>query len=546
MFKQSKILLFVLALMLFLAACSSSNSSSTDGSSTNEPSGNDQSSQEEEGEPKYGGVVNIATIAAPQLDPHRTSSIYTHAILGLVYSKLVTYETGPDVEYTDYNVVPDLAHDWSMSEDGLVYTFYLRDDAVWHDLPPVNGRNVTADDVIATFERIQTLPGHQAYLLEPVAEMEAVDELTVEFTLHEPFAPFLAYMANHFMWILPEEAVNGEISLEDHAIGTGPFMIEHHDQNVETIFAKHENYFIDGLPYLDGVHYRYIPDADTRLAAFRTGQADTTGIISPEQLDNLLRADPDLPYNENYFATQVQLFLNMTREPFDDLKVRQAISMAIDKQTAVDRIFGGGEISGPVNPSMGDWALPLEEREGLQPHDIEQAKQLLAEAGYPDGFNASLITTDAYGEGVVRMAQWIAEDLREIGINIELEMLDYATFYTQRYPNKEYDMGVSFQSYLQEPDEWLHSQLHTEGSKNWFGINDPALDEMIMEQRALLDPSERLDKVHEIQRYALQEVVNPIPLFTHIVKAPIQPYLKGWHTHASYGNIHMKHVWLDK
>nr|WP_242035312.1 ABC transporter substrate-binding protein [Mesobacillus harenae] len=540
--KQSKWLIFLVMLTLVLTACSGK----TDAPAADNGKKTDTESKDD-GAPKPGGVVQILNPADPDmLDPHKTSSIYTHNILGLVYSKLVTYETGPDVEYSEYNIVPDLAKEWKISDDGKVYTFYLRENAKWHNVAPVNGRNVDAGDVVATFERIKTLPGHQAYMLDQIDKVETPDDLTVEIHLKAPFAPFLSYMANHFMWILPKEAVEGKIDLENTAVGTGPFVLDKWERNVETVFTKHEDYFLEGLPYLDGVNFKVVPDEDTRLAAFRTQRADTTGLLSPQQFGNLIKSDPNLQYTETLFPTQNQVYMNATRKPFDNVKVRKAISLAIDKQNAVDQIFGGGEISGPVNPSLGKWALTKEERESMQPYDVEEAKKLLAEAGYPDGFDTKVMVTDGYGEATVRMAQWIVEDLRSIGINAELEVVEYATYFTQKWPKLDYDIGVGFQSYLQEPDEWLYGQLHSKGAKNWYGINDPELDKMLEEQRTILDEAERIKKVRDIQIYALENVVNPIPITTHITRSPVQAYLKNWHTHASYGNIHMKDVWLDK
>ncbi|RFU65267.1 ABC transporter substrate-binding protein [Peribacillus glennii] len=539
MMKQSNWLLIIVALTFLLSACSN-KSETTSGTNQGKNGSGD-------GKPKSGGVVQILNPADPDmLDPHKTSSIYAHNILGLVYSKLVTYETGPDVEFSDYNIVPDLAKDWKVSEDGKVYTFHLRENAKWHNVAPVNGRNVNSGDVVATFERIQSIPGHQAYMLDQIDKIETPDDLTVEFHLKQPFAPFLSYMANHFMWILPKEAAEGKINLETAAIGTGPFVLDKWERNVETKFSKNPDYFLEGLPYLDGVNFKTVPDEDTRLAAFRTKQADTTGLLSPQQFANLMKQDPNLQYRETLFPTQTQVYMNMTRKPFDNLKVRQAIAMAIDRKNAVKQIFGNGEVSGPVNPSLGKWALPKEERESLQPYDIEQAKKLLKEAGYPDGFETKVMVTDGYGEATVRMAQWVVEDLRKIGIKAKLEVVEYATYFSQKWPKLDYDIGVGFQSYLQEPDEWLYGQLHSKGAKNWYGIKNPELDKMLEEQRTVMDEDKRLAKILDIQRYALKEVVNPIPLVTHITASPTQPYLKNWNTHASYGMIHMKEVWLDK
>lgn len=537
---QRKWMLFLcfIATLLLLSACS----------------GGDKASKEEEqpvaetesDEPKYGGTYTIVVSADPDmLDPHRSSSIYTHGYMGLVYNKLVTYEIGPDVDYTDYNIVGDLAEKWEVSEDGKEYTFYLR-DAYWHDIEPVNGRKLVAQDVVATMNRIMTLPGHQASLLQEVESVEAKDDQTVVFKLKQPLTPFLNFMANHFMWILPQEAVDGKIDLTTTAIGTGPFMLEKWEDNVSASFVKNSNYFEEGKPYIDKVVYQITPDVGAQIAAFRTGKADAITLISPEEIDNILRTNPDTIINEVPLPTQIQVSLNMEREPFNDLRVRKAISMAIDRQNAVDQIYGGGEVSSPVNPTLGKWALPKAEREKLQPFDQEKAKELLAEAGYPDGFDTKIMATNAYGEQPVRMAQWVVEDLRSIGINAELEIVEYATFYTEKYPSKQYDMVVTYQTYFQEADEWLRTQLRTGSPRNWFGVSDPELDKMLDEQRVMLNEEERIEKVHDIQRYLLENVVNPIPLVTNNVYSPRHPYVKNYHPHASYGSIHMKDIWLDK
>ncbi|MFL0506203.1 ABC transporter substrate-binding protein [Ureibacillus sp. 179-F W5.1 NHS] len=523
--------------VLVIGACSSETKNNESGQ---------KNTTEGSSEPKSGGTYTILSPADPDmLDPHRQSSIYTHQLAGLVYNKLVSYETGPNVDYTDYNVVPDLAERWEVSEDGKVYTFYLR-EAYWHDKEPVNGRQVTADDVIATMETIINLPGHQASLLSEVESITAKDPQTVVFTLKQPFAPFLNFMANHFMWILPKEGVEGKYDLATDAIGTGPFVLEKWEDNVQATFKKNPTYYEEGKPYLDEVIFKVVPDQGSRIAAFRTGQADTIGSLSPEELDQLIKTNPDITVFEALFATQEQLYLNMEKEPFNDLKVRKAISMAIDRQSMVKAIYGGGETSGPVNPSLGDWSLPLEEREKLQPYNPEEAKKLLEEAGYPDGFDTTLMVTNGYGEQLVRVAQWISEDLRNIGINAEIEVVEYATYFSERWPNVDYDMGVGYQTYFQEPDEWLRTQLHTNGARNWYNISDPELDKMLDEQRLILDVDQRREYVHDIQRYVLENLVNPIAISTYYTKTPRQPYIRDSYPHASYGYGYLKDVWLDK
>lgn len=534
---KSIIYVFVLGLLvLVISACSADESS-------------DEGPDDKDGgttAPKSGGTYTILTPADPDmLDPHRQSSIYTHMLAGLVYNKLVTYETGPDAAYTDYNVVPDLAERWEVSDDAKTYTFHLR-EAYWHDVEPVNGRQLTAEDVVSTMERIINLPGHQAALLSVVESIVAQDEQTVVFTLKQPFAPFLNFMANHFMWILPKEAIDGKVDLATDAIGTGPFVLEKWEDNVQATYKKNPNYYEEGKPYLDEIIYKVVPEQGSRIAAFRTGQADSIGGLSPEEITQLQKTNPNIKIFEALFATQEQLYMNMEREPFTDLRVRKAISMAVDRKSMVKAIYGGGETSGPVNPSLGDWALPLEEREKLLSYNPEEAKKLLAEAGYPNGFDTTMMVTNGYGEQLVRVAQWVAEDLRNVGINVEIEVVEYAAYFSEKWPNVDYDMGVGYQTYFQEPDEWLRTQLHTDGSRNWYNISDPELDKLLDEQRTILDVEKRKQYIYEIQRYVLENVVNPIPITTYYTKTPIQPYVRDSYPHASYGYGYLKDVWYDK
>ena len=535
---KSIIYLLVLGLLVLVVSACSSDETSKEGSDNNEGGVST--------EPKSGGTYTILSPADPDmLDPHRQSSIYTHMLAGLVYNKLVTYETGPDAAYTDYNVMPDLAERWEISEDGKIYTFYLR-EAYWHDKEPVNGRQLTAEDVVATMERIINLPGHQAALLSVVESIVAEDAQTVVFTLKQPFAPFLNFMANHFMWILPMEAIDGKVDIATDAIGTGPFVLEKWEDNVQAKYKKNPNYYEEGKPYLDEIIYKVVPEQGSRIAAFRTGQADLIGALSPEEIAQIEKTNPDITIFETLFATQEQLYVNMEREPFTDIRVRKALSMAVDRKSMVKAIYGGGETSGPVNPSLGDWALPLEEREELLPFDPEEAKKLLAEAGYENGFDTTMIVTNGYGEQLVRVAQWVAEDLRNIGINVEIQIVEYAAYFSDRWPNVDYDIGIGYQTYFQEPDEWLRTQLHTNGARNWYNISDPELDKMLDEQRTILNVDERKQYVYDIQRYVLENLVNPIPLTTYYTKTPRQPYVRDSYPHASYGYGYLKDIWLDK
>src|SRR3990170_1674378 len=228
-------------------------------------------------QPKRGGVLRVAEREAPGLDPHLSISFLTHSYISLTYSQLVRFPNGPEQKHpADFAILPDLAERWTTSKDGTVYTFHLRKGVRFHAKPPVNGREVTAEDVKYSLDRFMAKSGFRARF-EPVQSVEVVDKHTVRITLKEPFAPFLNHMANPtFTAILPREAEERfkDFNPPDAVIGTGPFVLRSYDKGVKVTFEKNPNYFMKGLPYLDGVVIEITPDAAARLAGRRAGKAE--------------------------------------------------------------------------------------------------------------------------------------------------------------------------------------------------------------------------------------------------------------------------------
>ncbi|MQA86984.1 MAG: ABC transporter substrate-binding protein [Streptosporangiales bacterium] len=500
-------------------------------------------SPEEAGPPKPGGTFTVLMPSDTKtLDPHKESSYNTHERIGLVYSRLLREKISPDLEYGDIQLEGDLAKEWEVSDDGLTYTFRLRDGVRWHDVPPVNGRELVADDVVATFERIRK-EGFQAGLLQNVTDIEAPDDHTVVLRLSEPFVPLLNNMANHHMWILPREAIEGEVDLNTKAIGTGPFILERWDRDVATTYRKNPDYYEKDLPYLDRVVFKVVPGQEARVAAFRSGEVQYAAASTPEEADTLRAAVPDARMLEVGSTTAVLLYLNQDRKPFDDLRVRQAISMALHRAQMGKVLWRGGKYPAPVQ-QLQKYALGQEELKRLQPYDPERAKRLLAEAGYPNGFRTKLMVTSGYGPQYVRQAEWLVEDLAKVGIRVELEVVEYATYFSSRWPGEEYDMGIGPQTPFLEPDEHLRVQLHSDGARNWFNISDPKLDKMLAEQAKVTDPNERAEKIKEIQRYVLTEVVNPINVWDRPVRVFIQPNVQNNNPQPAYGFPELRTTWL--
>ena len=518
--------------------------------------GEDEATAEQEqvvgdGGPVRGGHLVISGASdIGSLDPIASSSFNTQYRIAHVYQRLLGFETGPDIGYTENVLRPQLATDWEISEDNLTYTFTLRDGVTWQDIAPVNGRAFNSGDVKATFEAILA-EGHQANLLERVTSIDTPDDLTVVLNLSEPFAPLLNNMANHFMWILPAEAFEEGYDRTSTVIGTGPFILSEREVDVTTKYEANPDYWEMGedgepLPYLDSFEQVVINDTQQVIAAFQAGEIHVMTNGTPSELRDQLMSDyPEAFYGEWIDAGMGQIGVNMERPPFDDIRVRQAISLAVDREGMGSSIRGGGTVPSNVAPAQANFALPEEEREELLQYDPERAKELLAEAGFADGLDATLIATDRYGALYTAQTEWLVEDLKAVGINVELELLDYATYFGSRWPDVEYDLQFGPQTPFLEPDEWLRGQMGTGQGRNWYNLSDPELDSLLDEQLGILDPEARAEKVREIQRYALENVMNPIPVWTYFTQWNYAPEFKNFFRHASYGYNGLEATWLE-
>jgi len=559
----------LIALALIAASCGGGSDSTSDttepeassettsfddaAAAEQEMTGDDETDEEEaapEGGPVVGGTLVVSGSSdIANLDPVTSSSFNTQYRLDMVYDRLISFETGPDIGYTTRVLEPELATSWEISDDGLTYTFNLREGVKWQDIAPVNGRDFTSADVKATLEGILA-EGHQASLMTNVESIETPDDLTVVLNLSSPFAPLLNNLASHFMWIMPAEAFEDGYDRTTTVIGTGPYIISEREVDVSTIYERNPNYWQvddDGvqLPYIDSIELIIIKDTQQAIAAYKAGEIDImTNAMSPELREQLMNDVPDGQFEEWIDAGMGQVGVNLDRPPFDDLRVRQAISLAIDRQGMGDTIRGGGTIPSNLSPALADYTISLEEREEYLRYDPEEAIALLAEAGFPDGLDAVMIASDAYGPQYVAQAEWLVEDLSAVGINVTFELLDYATYFGSRWPDQEYDIQFGPQTPFLEPDEWLRLQMGSDGARNWFGVSDPELDALLAEQLTIVDVDERAEKIKEIQRYALENVMDPIPVWTTLSQWTYSARLTAFYRHGSYGYANIEQAWL--
>ena len=502
-------------------------------------------------QPQYGGMVRINVHGdAPNFDPLASTEFGVHSRLGLSMNRLVDWNYGADIAYGQFVPRPGLAESWEVSADGLTYTFHLRHGVVWQDIAPVSGHPFTSADVLATYGAIRE-GGVQRGMLSSVSEITAPDDYTVVMTLASPNVVLLQNLAHQNMWILPTEAFDGSYDRTTTVIGTGPWIMSAYEAGVSTTYARNPTYFGtdaagNHLPYLDAVEILPLRDLNARIIAFRSGQIDIWfGPLNLTQMDGIRQQVPDLQDIQTISNTQSEMFLNPSFAPFADLRVRQAVNLAIDRLAMGQVVRGGGAIGGVVGPALVTQTLPEAERIALYgTPDHDRARALLAEAGFPDGFSFEFTVLN-YGEELVREAEWIQQDLAEIGITAEIKIVDQVA--GQALAREGNFQGLYLiMSPFAEADEYLSTHYLPGGIRNYAGIDDPELTAMIAQQRTIDDPAARQARLWEIQRYIEANVQTTLPGWASLLLHPAHARVHGWYPMMTQGFPSLQEVWVSE
>jgi peptide/nickel transport system substrate-binding protein len=511
---------------------------------------------EETGPPKRGGILRVRGRDPVHFDPHLTRNVMTHTALSFVYSKLLRHKVGPDVCPGTFIVEPDLAERWEAPDD-TTYIFYLRQGVKWHNKPPVNGRELVAEDVKFTFDRFLTEKGNpERQLLDSVDRVEVVDRYAVKFLLKEPFVWLLDILANAMMmWIIAPEVVEkyGDLKKVETAIGTGPFLLERYEPNVKSVFTRNPDYFRRGLPYVDGVEWLVVQDESTGLAMYRTGQLDAgpgpNWDVRQPDLESLTQSHPHLHYQDMQSITQTTIWMRTDHPPFTDVRVRRAISHAIDRQGIIEAVWMRGALSSGVAPGLAEWSLPIEQLgEGAKyyRYDPKEARRLLAEAGYPKGFKTTLTATGGYGRDLIDAVQMVLRDLKEVGIEAELKLQEYGAYQATTGQGKFEGMAMGPYGVGWEPDSALYGPYTPDYPRNRGHVNDPKLAAMVKEQRQIKDPEARKQLIYDIQRYAAEQQYY-VYLSSQVITASWQPYLKNFAPNLTFDfGSRIAVTWLDR
>jgi peptide/nickel transport system substrate-binding protein len=394
-----------------------------------------------------------------------------------------------------------------------------------------------------------------------IAKVEAVDRYTVRFTLSEPFAWFLEMVASPMAGgIIARECVEkfGDLKKPEAVIGTGPWMLESYKPNVSITLVRNPAYFVAGLPYIDRVELIVDEDNASRMAAFLSGRYDLgwefPGTINRTDWvqikDRLARTRPSLRTAEFPSNVVNDLAMRTDQKPWSDVRVRQAVSMALDRREIIESTLEGeGVVNGPIPAALTDWALPIDQLgEGAKnfKYDPAEAKRLLAAAGYPKGFPGNVCFTTYGSTIVVDQMQLVLKYLKDIGIDAKLDTKEYGAYISTCFYGKFDSMAFGPQTPFLDPDNFIFGHYLPGELKNQSHINDPVVADMIIRQRRTFDVAKRRELIHEIQRY-LAKQVHYVTTVSQVYTAVWDGALKNYGPNLGYDyGGRLTAAWLDR
>ncbi len=525
--------------------------------------------------PRPGGTLRIsATGSPPTLDPYRTMSFLTRGIAGGVYGNLFMNKGVPSDRYPSLEVEPDIAESYEIADGGTTYIIRLRPNARFH--PPLD-RPVTAQDVVFSFERfLGRLPGVEPApnrdQFDMVDSVQATDDRTAVFKLRQPFASFLNRLADDYNAVICPREAGTAFDPARTMVGAGPWMFVENIPGTVTRLRRNPSWHVDPQrPYLDSIEVNVIPEYATTLNQFLAGNLDLLNVQGEDVLrvrDSVSGAQFDFVVNPyiGYLS-----FANLSGDrtsPWADVRVRRAISMAIDHEAIFNTLYNAPQLrqagfnipfrqhnlipagctgywldpNGPdINPSVARYFK----------YDPQGARALLAEAGYPDGFSAPYHYTEIYGAGWKLVAELIPQYLARVGIRLRPIVEDYASVYVVRTFRGEYDgLAFQYQGFV-EPGDYLTSMYTPGASRNHSKVNDPDLLRKIQAIQANLNMEDRRRQILQLQNELAEKMYYvPVVYDSGPYWSAAQPWVRGAFTHrtARSGGYTQNYsrIWLNR
>jgi len=431
-------------------------------------------------------VLEIGADSGPTgLDPHLITAFPSFMVVnGNIYEGLTAIDK-------DLKVIPSLAESWTVSEDGKTYTFKLRSGVTFHDGSPME-----AADVVASVKRLlsKDIASPLASRLSAVESANAIDAQTVELKLKEASAALLSSLAT--IAIVPRSMEANKDALQKAPVGTGPFKFQEWQPNGYILLTKNEAYWEKGLPKLSGLKFNIVPESATRQVGLTNGQyALLPNIDAATALQ--LKGKPNVKLAETMDLAYTLIGMNVSKPPFDNPKVREAVNYAINREEIVEAaLFGAGVPGGPLSPALKSWALDVKEF-GCYAHDPAKAQALLKEAGVATPVSVTLKVLPR--QDIKDIAQIVQEQMNKAGFKVELINQEQGQF-IQDWRNSNFDMFASLNAGQPDPDEYFYRTFRTGGSTNVYKYSDAEIDGLLDKARSQTDQAQRKAAYDAVQK----------------------------------------------
>lgn len=458
------------------------------GDGSKDPGG--QGNNGKTGEPVKGGeiTVGIAQDLDDSLDPHQTVAAGTREVLFNIFEGLVKPNS-------DGEMIPAVAEKYTLSEDGTTYTFTLREGVKFH-----NGQTVTAEDVVYSINRCAAVPEGQEKPLvaafSAVKSVEALDEKTVAVTIAQRDLEFISYMTAA---IIPADYENQDTA----PVGTGPFKFVSRTPQQDFVMERFEDYW--GAPaWLDKVTYKICENADALVMNLNGGSIDLCAHLTSAQASQL---NQNFQVLEGTMNLVQAIYLNNQAKPFDNQLVRQALCYAIDRQGIMDMVADGHgtAVGSSIYPAFTKYFLP--ELVDKYPHDVAKAKELLAQAGYPDGFDMTISVPNNY-QPHMDTAEVVAEQLREAGINVTIQPVEWSTWLDTIYNGRQFQATVVGVDAANMTARAMLERFTSDYGKNFINYNNPAYDALFQQAINAQDEATQTDLYKQTETMLADTAAN--------------------------------------
>ncbi len=450
----------------------------------------------------------------------------------------------------------EVAQGWKWLDD-TTFEIQVRQGIKFQNKPPVNGRDLTAQDVAYSMKRAFTVPraGLEA-VGRAVKDVKAAGPYAVQVTTQTPLPALVGlYMAHMYgSIVLAKETANARERWDapENYIGSGPFMLDSWTPGVKLTFSRNPNYWKKGLPYVDRIEQLIMPDQSTRMAALRSGKLDVWLGEVPIAITRALSATaPNLKQQKCLSGTGYKIWMRADKPPFSDVRVRRAVSMALDREALVKTVYQGeGQVIPLYPPStsslhVGMNDLSPETRKYLS-FNPQEAKKLLADAGYPNGLETTFETTKYYGSPWTENMEAVLSMLQQVGIRASPEWLEYGRF--QQGPTRgEYKNMAATMWLLDQPLDMLSSYRSTGGPRNRSHLQDPVLDAQVDKLLSSLDEAQQKAAAFQVQQRVIDQAYA-LSLPALLDNALFQPSIRGlvWSGNFYWTGPYYERVWIEK